>query len=984
MMAVLNRMLFNVDPNKAGMAAFNIGSSNLMSFNQLKQVSSTEIKSLLGPGKTIRTLDTETTSVFKGAQVRQMSIVEMVNGNITKVSDAYNINFASPQLAGMTVMGKNNAAQTMSNFIQGTYKTGMNIEAQGQFLDEATKYLNHLLDADVVAGHNIFFDLNTLSGTIKQMQGYSGHKGAQEAIARLHGALEQDGKIVDTLEYARGYLNDQVNSLLAAQNIGDETQRLEKFRELLMSNEFLAKVRAGGSAPYASMEAISLNTNLLDLLYEEGLAGDTGAQELFERIFQGSHIADTDAALQTYMTKYMINQDPQNPSENMLKVVKNSGSRRAEVKIAQEAINRSAAVTLTTNISDIDNISDPIFDYIRNSQLGKQGVVLNLEAGVLGQQEGILQFDPSKGQYTFSTSSANVPISTSRAEAVIQDTLDNARYGQQESFNLGFGGQNINITNKYGRRISQLPVNYTQAHQVNELLHINRQLSAKPITPLTEEALLENIGLTYKQFGGNMGFADMMKVASGISPSGSSFSIGLSNYGLPINADPTTMMNAAARYALARRSMGNAYSGLDVRSSVFSTILSEATSKNALSARDAIVRQIASSEDPVQKRILEDQLQTLKYAQYQDVLPELGISHFRTQKDIRLISEIGDDSPRFYNRMFMPTEFLNAAAEKTFGTPDAFRMGNLSLSFANTPDGTNRVNLFWKLGSDIDKTTKRKFITNIYDHLQDTVQAMTAEQSTSEANIKLFEQTTALKQLESKHGKQKVIDFMLEEFEKGGFGYATEQGQVADTLMRSLDQLGYEVTNEGIALANMQAGAIDVVDDVVRVGAFADERVLEIAGYSDSQAGRQALRDAGQEQIRSANEIAQVIEEKNIYSKLKTKITRSKLNRNSNKVLDFYINHKSSIRNTALGLMGAGIGYYLFKNYQENKVYDETVEQQPMDSPRFNEPAIVRNPGLNSYRRDPLVTAGVVGNLDRNKIGHTQMGPNKYNHLYGN
>jgi hypothetical protein len=30
-----------------------------------------------------------------------------------------------------------------------------------------------------------------------------------------------------------------------------------------------------------------------------------------------------------------------------------------------------------------------------------------------------------------------------------------------------------------------------------------------------------------------------------------------------------------------------------------------------------------------------------------------------------------------------------------------------------------------------------------------------------------------------------------------------------------------------------------------------------------------------------------------------------------------------------------------------------------------------------------LVTAGVVGNLDRNKIGHTKMGPNKNNHLYG-
>jgi hypothetical protein len=35
-----------------------------------------------------------------------------------------------------------------------------------------------------------------------------------------------------------------------------------------------------------------------------------------------------------------------------------------------------------------------------------------------------------------------------------------------------------------------------------------------------------------------------------------------------------------------------------------------------------------------------------------------------------------------------------------------------------------------------------------------------------------------------------------------------------------------------------------------------------------------------------------------------------------------------------------------------------------------------------SVTGDPLATAGVVGNLDRSKIGHTNMGPNKYDYLY--
>jgi len=32
--------------------------------------------------------------------------------------------------------------------------------------------------------------------------------------------------------------------------------------------------------------------------------------------------------------------------------------------------------------------------------------------------------------------------------------------------------------------------------------------------------------------------------------------------------------------------------------------------------------------------------------------------------------------------------------------------------------------------------------------------------------------------------------------------------------------------------------------------------------------------------------------------------------------------------------------------------------------------------------QDPLATAGVVGNLDRSKIGHTNMGSKKYDYLF--
>jgi len=89
----------------------------------------------------------------------------------------------------------------------------------------------------------------------------------------------------------------------------------------------------------------------------------------------------------------------------------------------------------------------------------------------------------------------------------------------------------------------------------------------------------------------------------------------------------------------------------------------------------------------------------------------------------------------------------------------------------------------------------------------------------------------------------------------------------------------------------------------------------------------------------------------------------------------------------AVGAISAG--YYLGRRTQEQNLYDETMGQQPTEA-NIGPMGIADFNRLDqelaaqfSSRRDPLVTAGVVGNLDRNKISHTRMGSDKYNHLYG-
>ena len=87
----------------------------------------------------------------------------------------------------------------------------------------------------------------------------------------------------------------------------------------------------------------------------------------------------------------------------------------------------------------------------------------------------------------------------------------------------------------------------------------------------------------------------------------------------------------------------------------------------------------------------------------------------------------------------------------------------------------------------------------------------------------------------------------------------------------------------------------------------------------------------------------------------------------------------------ALALAGAVTGYKMAKRGNENDLYDATMGPAPVEQgqrPYGIQEALMGN-GQTSRRRDPLFTAGIVGNLDRQKIGHTSMGSNKHNHLFG-
>jgi hypothetical protein len=86
------------------------------------------------------------------------------------------------------------------------------------------------------------------------------------------------------------------------------------------------------------------------------------------------------------------------------------------------------------------------------------------------------------------------------------------------------------------------------------------------------------------------------------------------------------------------------------------------------------------------------------------------------------------------------------------------------------------------------------------------------------------------------------------------------------------------------------------------------------------------------------------------------------------------------------GATAVAAGIWMWhKHKQKTEAGNQTMKQMPIQSNRdYYDYRKEMNLGPAPARRrlDPLMTAGVVGNMDRNKINHTIMGTGKYQNLY--
>jgi hypothetical protein len=239
--------------------------------------------------------------------------------------------------------------------------------------------------------------------------------------------------------------------------------------------------------------------------------------------------------------------------------------------------------------------------------------------------------------------------------------------------------------------------------------------------------------------------------------------------------------------------------------------------------------------------------------------------------------------------------------------------------------------------------------------------------------------------------RKTTIESLSQTIQRSGIGFGSilpEEGSqsiadVINTVAEGVDsdtvasQKGFQysianISEEGVTLAPRVSD--DALREARRLGTSVGEDLVT-RSTATSQLG---LLQAG---IRRANE------EPKFLDRLKTAYEGVGSGRNQD-ILERLIVIKPRVYKSVGAVAALSAGYYLATRKAKQDPLNEVMEQQPLEQEGpmsisdFNrvDQAMARQ---TSSRRDPLVTAGVVGNLDRNKIGHTQMGANKYNHLYG-
>ena len=674
--ALLNSLTLNIDTTgrTAGVDSINIG-GKIMTSRRLRELSDRSVYTDMfsGPGtKKIITFDTETTGLNRGAQVRSMAMAESTyeNGILKSVSkvDGFNFAYDAPALGGLTVDTLNGGSQEMSKFLMQIEGADKIAENPAQFLDNANDFVKRMLEADMIAGHNVGFDIGMMDSTIRQTAGFQNHE-IFGTMGRFYEKINAGGYIVDTADTARSYFINQVEA--ATGGITDLDDQAQRFIKGLYSPESLAKVTVGGSATYADVGNIVTNTNLIELIENV----DNG---VITQLKQGSHIAETDVILQSYVANFIQTGELKIRSLNPGIASTTTGDEIRRI------VARSSAITPTTNIADVEHMSAATKAYAKTNE-GLKGAVAMVgpgdekSLGLVGNisEGGHLRYMNGGYQYVSGQGAGNmVQVDSGLARQFLTDVIDSR-----------------------SKKLMSSGVNYMSQSAANQIMS---QAGISVATDPDSAAVINAFGSFYENYGSGVSpgaYRDYRAGRGTITP----FGAGLN----PVNQ--VTARSVTEAFAAA----GDPLAGFggDV-SRAFTTAFAKATAKVGMEEGAKL---------------------GLAMTQHADLMAEGGIAYFRTMNN-RVAGLPGIGTP---SRVQLPTAVVREAAERAGAFDGGF--GGLTYSFVDEGEDLITANVVYNPTKDLSSAQRTTFygaIQDIMSNAQEVSRVTGLEQSEFDSTLK--------------------------------------------------------------------------------------------------------------------------------------------------------------------------------------------------------------------------------------------------------
>ena len=841
------------------------------------------------------------------------------------------------------------------------------------------------------------YDIPKIAQTLRSIPEFS-KEGGEELLKEFERKMANGG-MIDTLGLVKEKLNNRIVDRLSAATTTTEQKALLAFQGLL-SPSAMHRTRVAGEAvsPFGLGNLIQ-STNFLQLLAEKG------DSELIETLAtsQGAHIASVDKDISLKVLEYIEELDIADPISGLDLSGLAPEMQRLIVR-AQRRQRGSSAVTVTTNIADVRTLTNSVFDNLTETGAIKR-VQIDIDAAAkegidpaLSGLTGTIKFDPNSRSFRLYSGPEATPTALPSgfdAEGYIKRVLKDER-GLRIGQRLG-DNQSMVISTGIN------PIDAGNIQSINNLITDAATSRSRPLI----DAVTPQINDTNEaQF-----ISGMSSTKTNIGYPYMSDTEGVSSSITSLMRDQLSAvdLNTANKYMKSLRDAGVGSIGINPEVRSLMVGLSEMTASQGAKNRTLIASALGVAKEDTRVSVLSDRLSdTMKY------FSELGIFHAGTQKGL-----VSTDSV-----LLLPTAVLKEMTTYTSSgkkvkllDEEALKLKSHSVRLSRATRVTEELETVnFILGGEIVRGTgdlaqkqAREEATSAYQAIHNMLQAggntpeaaIKAGFATSEEQAKALSIFGEFSHAPGTDAAKAKIESMTQTIIRVGFGGAAAEpgSEAARGIARLLSVAGegadqdtlasgkgvaYSIANvseEGVTLVpKVSDAALREADRVRRTPGIASD-ALEAATDIRTRASATSQLGMLQAGIRRADQ------SQGFLDRLKTAYDSSSGATNTD-----LLNRLKVIKPRVYKSVGAvaalSAGYYLARRKAKSDPIDEVMEQQPLEQEGpmsisdFNraDQALARQ---TSSRRDPLVTAGVVGNLDRNKIGHTQMGANKYNHLYG-